>query len=731
MKRLLLLVTTALALAASAATAGAAAWLPVQTISTSATGPSAVATDDAGRATAVWADGGAGASHVIARRIELGGALGEPLDLGRGESASVGATAGGGAVVSWWREGAAPGETEIVARAIAPDDTLGPEVVVATTTAWLESDPIVSVAPGGAAVVAWLVEDPGDPLPRLQARHVAADGTLGALIELGTADYGSVRAAITPDGVTRLLWERPRAGDGVTEVVVGRIDAAGAAAAGGPVAVSDGPLIGSPQLSSGSGGVVATWFEGDADAPEQTLSAARLPADGAVAEAPVVVDPAVAAGALSQVAAAVAPGGTATIVWDEASAAGTPVSARQLAPDGTLGTTWTLAQSPQPGVRAVFPFVRALGDGSLLAIWMLGLEPDGDRVYRSRVLAPDGTPTGEEQTLPVSPDLDGFDPRRLLVSVSAAGDGIAATHNDAGLLMAARFDGAGPVLEATVPETVVHGATASFSATASDPAGVASVAWQFGDGAGADGAAATHAYAAAGSYEVTLTATDGFGNSAVVRRTITVVEHDPGPGAGGPGGRDPDPGPGGRDPDPGGGDPGPGGGDPGPGGGDPGPGGGDPGPGGGDPGPGGGDPGPGGGDPGPGGGDPGRDPGGSGSDPGGGAGPGKPPAVRRAPARLTVTRAVRRGARVTVAGTLHRRASGRVTLVWRQRLGRATVTQTVRARIARGRFSVTLTLPRALAAARGAGRLTVTYAGDADTARASATRLVRLGGSRR
>ncbi|HST43259.1 MAG TPA: hypothetical protein VLK58_27275 [Conexibacter sp.] len=101
------------------------------------------------------------------------------------------------------------------------------------------------------------------------------------------------------------------------------------------------------------------------------------------------------------------------------------------------------------------------------------------------------------------------------------------------------------------------------------------------------------------------------------------------------------------------------------------------------------------------------------------------PVVTRAPARLKLTTASRVGARVTVSGTLDRRASGRVTVTWVQRVGRRTVRRTATARIARGRFAATVRLPRALARARTAGRLTVSYGGDAHVARASATRTVK------
>lgn len=92
---------------------------------------------------------------------------------------------------------------------------------------------------------------------------------------------------------------------------------------------------------------------------------------------------------------------------------------------------------------------------------------------------------------------------------------------------------------------------------------------------------------------------------------------------------------------------------------------------------------------------------------------------------------MRRGARVTVAGTLDRRASGRVSITWTQKRGRKTLRRTVRARIVRGRFATTLKMPRALARSRAAGRITVSYGGDADTAAARATRTVRAASGRR
>jgi hypothetical protein len=107
--------------------------------------------------------------------------------------------------------------------------------------------------------------------------------------------------------------------------------------------------------------------------------------------------------------------------------------------------------------------------------------------------------------------------------------------------------------------------------------------------------------------------------------------------------------------------------------------------------------------------------------------PPRPPAARRAAARLKLGTVVRKGARVTVRGTIARSAGGRVTVTWSQKAGRRTVVRRASARIARGRWSATVRLTRALARARrGSATVRVAYAGDADTRAASARRTVRV-----
>jgi PKD repeat protein len=67
--------------------------------------------------------------------------------------------------------------------------------------------------------------------------------------------------------------------------------------------------------------------------------------------------------------------------------------------------------------------------------------------------------------------------------------------------------------------------TASFTSTSTDADGtVVSYLWNFGDGTTATGATTTHVYAAGGTYNVTLTATDNDGGSSATVGTIMATD---------------------------------------------------------------------------------------------------------------------------------------------------------------------------------------------------------------
>ena len=83
---------------------------------------------------------------------------------------------------------------------------------------------------------------------------------------------------------------------------------------------------------------------------------------------------------------------------------------------------------------------------------------------------------------------------------------------------------------ANLPPVAAFGSSTAFltasvdGSGSSDPDGtIASYAWAFGDGGTATGATASHTYAAAGTYDVTLTVTDDRGGSTALTKQVTVA----------------------------------------------------------------------------------------------------------------------------------------------------------------------------------------------------------------
>lgn len=480
----------------------------------------------------------------------------------------------------------------------------------------------------------------------LYARRLLADGTAGPLEQLGP--IGSIgitnqpQLALLPDGSGRALWL-----DDDDQVLVARF-APGGALQGTPQRLSTAAVrVFAASLAASAAGAVAVWNEPvDVVGGPTRVLLTRLPSTGDVAGSAQTVVPH-ASSPMPGAAVALADDGTATVAWsdatgdDPATAAGL-IRSRRVAPDGGLAPVAGLSE-PAPALHAdLMPRLVPTGGGNVRAIWLRVPFTGGPATAAaalSRSLAADGALGAQSEiTADAVPFGAGLTPTATDDAGSVTIGWISRGAGDRYRFATATLDETPPAVAVSVTGSVAVGEAASFRATASDNAGIASQRWEFGDGSGADGASATHVYGRVGSYEAAVTVTDRAGNVTVVRRTVTVT-------AGSGGG-------------------------------------------------------------------------------GGGGGGERPPVAARAAAALKLGKVTRSGARVRVTGTISRRASGRVTLVWRQTSGRRTIRRTVRAKIARGRFSATVRLPPALARARAAATLTVSYAGSATVRSAKATKRI-------
>ncbi len=208
---------------------------------------------------------------------------------------------------------------------------------------------------------------------------------------------------------------------------------------------------------------------------------------------------------------AVSPDGTRVVGW----LSGEQAIVRVAGPGGPWGDPHVVNPPGQPIERRATTIKVAAGPGGTAAVQWVG-EYTGGRLFAA-VRLPDGSWTGSHD---MGVDSNSYT-SVFAVAVDGEGNAVSAWGSEGGM-MARLFDAAPPVLGAlNAPATATTGAEWRAAIAASDPqTGVARIAWDFGDGAFAEGPAVGHAFAQPGPHTVTVTARDGAGNTT--RRTIVV-----------------------------------------------------------------------------------------------------------------------------------------------------------------------------------------------------------------
>jgi hypothetical protein len=402
-----------------------------------AAGPDLAVAPD-GTATVVWSARSGGEFAIFAREIDPAGAPGPVRRLSAsGQDAldpQVAVAPDGTAVVAWARS---DGDSfRVQARRIGPGGV--PEESTRTLSGSGQDalDPAVAVAPDGEATVVWKRFDGFRYL--VQVRRVAPDGSAEEPAQrLSEPKQHAVepQVAVAPDGAATVVWSRFDGEDSIVQVR--QVEAGGAPAATTQSLSAVGESAIEPQLAvDAEGAATVVWNRFDGSnwiVQAQRLSPAGLPQGGTLnlsaagrsaaepqlaldseGAATVVwdrfdggsfvvqarhIDPGGALGAApvqlsagSRDAAepelAIAPDGTATVLWSRFDGTSWIVQRRDFGEDGGLGGTETLST---PGRTAGAPAVAFGSDGTLAMTWKR-FNGGGDVVQAKTVPLPQPPP---------------------------------------------------------------------------------------------------------------------------------------------------------------------------------------------------------------------------------------------------------------------------------------------------------------------------------------------------
>jgi hypothetical protein len=489
----------------SVANAGAAAWQPPLRIS----GPTVNLVDTSARislgasgdAGAAWSDEANGNEIVLARKpagaawstpVPVVTGLGAPLVLigvdGSGNITAAYTATGVTQVVSWAAGAAAPTKIALSSVSVTVQD-LAVDASGDAVVAGVDGSNVIQVAYRRGFTGAWSAwHSFTNPTPAAgTAARVAINASgiaVGALIANGSI-WGAVRTP-TAD------W--PTAAETVSSTTV--IDVApsvGIDGAGGAYAAYT--------VLSGGNSFLRTSFRSGPNAWEESGDLAT--ATGSVALAPQIV---------------VNPAGTALLVWQQTSATAV------LAKLGSTGNRIWGATEHVNDAGADVPVAAIGNDGTALVAWERTVALS-DHVGQASVRSPGAGGVWSDihaltadhanfNTPSVSTDGHGD-----FATISAPYDGTTAKHATVSI-----YDAAPPaVATPTLGGTLLAGDPVSLAVTATDAfSTIGAPAWTFGDGGTGAGATVQHVYAAAGTYTVHVTVTDGSGNSAAKDISVTV-----------------------------------------------------------------------------------------------------------------------------------------------------------------------------------------------------------------
>ncbi len=311
------------------------------------------------------------------------------------------------------------------------------------------------------------------PLTKVPPPPAAAGGDAPGPLDFAAAGEmaSGPRLAVAPDGTATVVWsarqgstftvyQRRIGPDGVPQSGVTALSAPGQDALAPAVAVAP------------DGTATVAWIR--FDGANFVVQVRRITPDGGLGAEALNFSGAGGDAAAPQVA--VAPDGTATVVWKRFNGSNDVVQERQMAADGTREASGHPLSAP--GRDAVEPQVAVAPDGTSLVVWS---RLDGsDSIVQGRQVLPGGDPAASAADLSAGGE-------------SAVGPQVGLDDDGTATVVWSRFDGVSSIIQARrvsaagvpgpdVDDLSVAGRSAAEPRVAVNPDGIAIVVWDRLDG---------------------------------------------------------------------------------------------------------------------------------------------------------------------------------------------------------------------------------------------------------
>jgi PKD repeat protein len=509
--------TPAVILMLAPAVAGAAGWLKAGPVSQSTDITPTVAMDGVGNAILAWEN----PVTTPATVADAHHAVGSPFFLalpdlssglsGDSESPLVVLDKAGNGLAAWIHTTAVPTAQEIEIASIKSNGAVAPPVAIATGGS--DADLSAAIDENGDAVVAWLM---GGNTVQVTTRQ-GLTGTFAAEHDLTSGANGAPSAAIDGSGNSIVVWPR---NNGVANVIEGARHANGAPNTtwtAETAITTNGHSYTVPVIGADPTGRMVVAF---LDSSGPSVAAVSGTVSGGWGATPTVstlsADPVTHGPAVTMF-----DNGGGAIGWSTASAvqvvlrppppAAFPTPAQVKSIPTTTPDSMTLAGN---------------GSGEVILAWYEFNTTTMTNVVNASVKPAGSQSFGASQIIS---DSSVFSSAPVL-SLDQAGDAVAAfpLSGTARGISATFYDNTPPqVGPITGPTTARTGQSVNFSIPLPTDAfsTVQRISWSFGDGStAASGRNASHTFSSAGTFMVSVTATDAAGNAASTNIHITITK---------------------------------------------------------------------------------------------------------------------------------------------------------------------------------------------------------------